>query len=310
MGLYLVTGIAGFIGSALGRALLAQGHEVVGIDNLSTGFMENVPAGAAFFRGDCGEAVSYAGLLPRRPYDAIFHIAGQSSGEVSFDDPLHDLRTNTGSTLHLLRFALETGCRRLLYASSMSVYGEQPDEAVREDAFCRPTSFYGVGKLASEHYLRIYSRYGISSTSLRLFNVYGPGQNMGNMRQGMVSIYMSMLADGVIRVKGRPDRFRDFVYIDDVVRAFLSCLDRGDSEGRELNIGGSGKVLVKDLLDRLISLSKTPARIEYAGETPGDLFGICADPALARHCLGYAPQTDLDAGLTAMYAWHTGRDAG
>jgi UDP-glucose 4-epimerase len=310
MGLYLVTGIAGFIGSALGRALLAQGHEVVGIDNLSTGFLENIPAGAAFFRGDCGEAESYSRLLPKRPYDAIFHIAGQSSGEVSFDDPIHDLRTNTASTLHLLRFALETGCRRLLYASSMSVYGEHPDEAVREDAPCRPISFYGVGKLASEHYLRIYGRYGIASTSLRLFNVYGPGQNMGNMRQGMVSIYMSMLADGVIRVKGRPDRFRDFVYIDDVVRAFLACPGHRESEGRELNVGGSGKVLVKDLLERLLSLSKTPARVEYAGETPGDHFGIWANSTLAGHCLGYVPQTDLDTGLAAMFASHTGRSAG
>lgn len=308
--MYLVTGIAGFIGSALGGALLAQGHEVDGVDDLSTGFMENVPAGAAFFRGDCGESETYARLLPKRPYDAIFHIAGQSSGEVSFDDPLRDLRTNTGSTLHLLRFALETGCRRLVYASSMSVYGEQPDAAVREDAPCRPMSFYGVGKLASEHYLRIYGRYGIASTSLRLFNVYGPGQNMGNMRQGMVSIYMSMLADGVIRVKGRPDRFRDFVYIDDVVRAFLACLDHPESEGRELNIGGSGKVLVGDLLDRLLALSKTPARVEFAGETPGDIFGIHADLTLARRCLGYVPRTDLDAGLAAMYAWHTGRSGG
>ncbi|MDR0827820.1 MAG: NAD-dependent epimerase/dehydratase family protein [Desulfovibrio sp.] len=309
MGHYLVTGLAGFIGSALGRALLERGHFLTGIDNLSTGFMENVPAGAEFFRGDCGREESYAGLLPKHPYDAIFHIAGQSSGEVSFDDPLYDLRTNTASTLHLLRFAQICGCKRIVYASSMSVYGEQPDAPTSEDAPCRPLSFYGVGKLASEHYLRIYEQYGIASTALRLFNVYGPGQNMGNMRQGMVSIYMSMLAEGTIRVKGRPDRYRDFVYIDDVVRAFLNCLEHKESEGRVLNIGGSGKVLVRELLDMLLTVSADPARVEYGGGTPGDMFGIYADGELAGRCLGYKPQFGLKSGLTAMYAWHKGRSA-
>jgi UDP-glucose 4-epimerase len=305
MSLYLVTGVAGFVGSAVARALLGKGHGVVGIDNLSTGFRENVPPGVEFYQSDCQDARLYAETLPKRPYDAILHIAGQSSGEISFDDPVYDLRTNAESTLHLLRFALAVGCCRMVYASTMSVYGRQPDMPVREDAPCAPESFYGVGKLASEHYLRLYEQYGISSTALRLFNIYGPGQNMGNLRQGMVSIFLAMMAnDGHIHVKGHPNRYRDFVYIDDVVNAFLLCLERDASKGKILNIGGSGKVQVGDLVDKLRALSPTPVTVEYSGMTPGDLFGIHADISLAAKYLGYDPEVSLEDGLGRMYEWY------
>jgi UDP-glucose 4-epimerase len=301
-----VTGIAGFIGAAVAEALLERGHEVVGVDNLSTGRRERTPAGALFFQGDCQDGRLYGEILPRRPYDAIFHIAGQSSGEISFDDPVYDLRTNAESTLRLLRFALAVGCGRFLYASTMSVYGNPETPVVTEDAPTRPLSFYGVGKLASEHYLRLYEDYGIRSTALRLFNVYGEGQNMENMRQGMVSIYLAMMArDGRILVKGAPDRFRDFVHIRDVVEAFLSCLDHPESAGKALNIGGSGQVRVHELVDRLRALSPVPVEVEYAGGTPGDVFGIAADCSLAAACLGYAPRVSLDQGLARMYAWYT-----
>ena len=133
MGAYLVTGVAGFIGAAVARALLAGGHEVVGVDNLSTGFRENIPQGVRFFESDCQEGGLYD-KLPKLAYDAVLHIAGQSSGEISFDDPVYDLRTNTESTLRLLKYALAVNCRRFVYASSMSVYGIRPDEAVTEEA--------------------------------------------------------------------------------------------------------------------------------------------------------------------------------
>ncbi|MDR2161139.1 MAG: NAD-dependent epimerase/dehydratase family protein [Desulfovibrio sp.] len=312
MGCYLVTGIAGFIGSAVAGALLEQGHEVVGLDNLTTGRLEKVPAGALFVRGDCQDGGVYESALPRRAYDAVLHIAGQSSGEISFDDPVYDLRTNAESTLRLLRFSLSVGCGRFLYASSMSVYGNPETPVVSEDAPARPLSFYGVGKLASEHYLRLYGQYGIRSTALRLFNVYGEGQNMENMRQGMVSIYLAMMVgEGRILVKGSPERFRDFVHIADVVDAFLRCLDHPESEGREINIGGSGRVRVGDLVDRLCALSSLPVEVEYRGGTPGDIFGIAADRSLASACLGYAPSVSLEQGLARMYAWHTScQDAG
>ena len=307
MATYLVTGVAGFIGAAVAKALLEQGHKVVGVDNLTTGYTENIPAGTDFYEAHCQDAGLYANILPKLPYAAIFHIAGQSSGEISFDDPVYDLRTNAESTLHLLKFALAVGCQRFIYASTMSVYGVKPDVPVKEDSEPRPQSFYGVGKLASEHYLRLYEQYGIRSTALRLFNVYGPGQNMSNLRQGMVSIFMAMmLKDNKVHVKGSPDRYRDFVYIDDVVRAFLLCLEKPRSAGQVINIAASGRKTVGELLEAMAALH-TPKHgrpdIQFSGSTPGDLMGIAADIALAEKILGYTPSVSFAEGLARMYTW-------
>lgn len=300
---YLVTGVGGFIGAAVAVRLLAAGHRVVGVDNLTTGYVENVPPGCDFFKADCQDATLYE-RLPALRYDAIMHIAGQSSGEISFDDPVYDLRTNAESTLHLLKFALKVGCSRMIYASTMSVYGMQPDHPVCEDAPCFPHSFYGVGKLASEHYLRLYEQYGVASTSLRLFNVYGPGQNMANLRQGMVSIFMAMMiADNRIHVKGAPDRYRDFVNINDVVDAFLLCLDNPDSRGGIFNIAGSGKVTVGQLIEKMVALHPHVVDVKFEGSTAGDIPGIHADLAHAAKVLGYAPKVAIDDGLAEMYAW-------
>ncbi len=304
MSCYLVTGVAGFIGASVAKALLQQGHEVVGVDNLTTGFVANVPQGVEFFAADCQDAALYHSVLPKKDYAAIFHIAGQSSGEISFDDPAYDLRTNAESTLHLLKFALATNCKRFIYAGTMSVYGVQPDIPVLETAPTVPQSFYGVAKLASEHYLRIYEQYGIRSTVLRLFNVYGPGQNMQNLRQGMVSIFMAMmLSENHIHIKGSPNRYRDFVYIDDVVTAFLLCLERPQSAGQVINIAGSGRITVGKLVDSLRELSKTPITVEYSGCTAGDIHGIHADLSMAAKYLGYEPAVSFQEGLSRMYAW-------
>src|SRR3989338_3222376 len=187
---YLVTGAAGFIGSAVARALLTQGHQVWTIDNLTTGFRENIPAGVHFIEGHCQDRKAIE-ALGKIKFDAILHLAGQSSGEISFENPVYDLTTNTQSTLMLMDYALKTGCQRFIYASTMSVYGAVADKPIAEHHPTQPLSFYGVGKLASEHYLRIYQSKGLKPTALRYFNVYGPNQNMNNLKQGMVSIYLA-----------------------------------------------------------------------------------------------------------------------
>lgn len=152
---YLVTGATGFIGSAIAQKLVEEGNEVWTIDNLSTGFKENIPKGVAFIEGSCQDTSSIKQLNGIR-FNAILHFAGQSSGEISFDDPVYDLRTNTEATLRLIKYGLENGCKRFIYASSMSVYGEVKDKAIPENHVTKPLSFYGVGKLASENYMRIY----------------------------------------------------------------------------------------------------------------------------------------------------------
>lgn len=303
MGIFLVTGAAGFIGSALSERLIDSGHRVITIDNLSTGAVDNIPDGVEFIEGGCQDKDIYK-KIPQCKYDAIFHIAGQSSGEISFDDPSYDLRTNTESTLHILQYAISSGIKRIIYASSMSVYGKANDYPVSEDNSTFPESFYGVGKLASENYLRIYENYGINSTSLRLFNVYGPGQNLMNMRQGMVSIFMSqMVEQQKIHIKGSPDRYRDFIYIDDVVDSFIKCLDYKESYGQIINIGTGIRTTIKELVDSMIVFYGKDVTTKYEGGTPGDIHGIYADINIAQEKMHFRSKVDLEKGLIKMLKW-------
>lgn len=299
----LITGIAGFIGSHLARALLARGYEVWGIDDLSTGIVRNIPADAHFIKGDCA-SMATIGQLGDAKFKAVFHIAGQSSGEISFDDPARDLDCNTRSTVILMNYCAKTGCHRFLYSSSMSVYGRPNAFPVAETHPCHPISFYGVGKLASEHYMNVYGQSGLHTTALRLFNVYGPGQNMTNLRQGMVSIYLAqLLVRDAIVVKGSLGRFRDFVFIDDVVEAFLHCMDDERSFGGIYNVATGVKTTVEELLEALMRAAGMKKKVTVSGGTPGDQGGIYADVRKIKDDLGFSAKTDLAGGLETTVAW-------
>lgn len=300
MARYLVTGAAGFIASSLAERLIKDGNEVITIDNLSTGNTNNLPKGIKFIKGDLGDARIY-NKIPNDRYDAVFHIAGQSSGEISFDDPIYDIRTNAESTLLLLKFCIKNGCKRIIFASTMSVYGVKPKHPVKEDEACYPESFYGVAKLASEHYLRIYQQYGIETTSLRLFNVYGTGQNMENLKQGMVSIFLAqMLKDRHIHIKGSPDRFRDFIHVDDVVESFVRCLKNENSVGKSINIATGKQTKVSEVIQMLTSNFKDKVTVEYEGGTLGDIHGIYADVTLMNNILGAWKKIELKEGISKM----------
>lgn len=300
---YLVTGAAGFIGSAIARKLISQGHEVWVIDNLRTGFKKNVPSGATFIEGGCEDPKTIERLKGEN-FDAILHMAAQSSGEISFSDPVYDLRTNTESTLRLIEFGLKNNCPRFIYASSMSVYGPVPDKPIAEDFVPQPLSFYGVGKLASEHYLRIYQAKGLQPSALRFFNVYGPNQNMSNLKQGMVSIYLAqLLKDDKIIVKGTNDRYRDFIFVDDVVNLTIQIIDDEKSFGGVYNLGTGVRTTVQELLDKLVKISGITKEIVFAGGTPGDQKGICADISAIRNTFGFTPKYHLDEGLNIMIDW-------
>ena len=259
--------------------MIQLGHEVVIIDNLSTGYVANIPTGANFIEGDCSDQ-STIEKLSNSSFDVIFHIAGQSSGEISFEDPVYDINSNTVSTLRLLDYARKTNCSRFIYASTMSVYGENNKEQCAEDDELNPKSFYAIGKKASEEYLNVYrANYGINYTALRYFNVYGPGQNLENMKQGMVSIFLRQLIGSEypeVHVKGDKRRFRDFVFIDDVVdvtvKSGLENLFLNDT----VNVGTGIKTTIEELIQQLQQATGIEKPIRYKGNTPGDQFGIYA----------------------------------
>lgn len=307
---FLVTGAAGFIGSKLAQRLVDSGASVVTVDNLSTGHEAVVPRGVEFIKGGCHEPETIARLGGRK-FDAIFHLAGQSGGEPSFDDPVYDLQANVQSTLLLLKYCVDHSCGDFLYASSMSVYGDWPDRPAREDEQVSPKSFYAVGKLASEHYMRIYSKFGVRCTALRIFPTYGPGQNMENLRQGMVSIFLAQaLQKGHIHVKGSPDRFRDLLYIDDCVDLFVLCYEKKGEPSRVYNAAPGRKIFFREVVEGIIKRMPTPVTCEYKGATPGDTFGIYADVSKVKAELGWAARVYMDEGLDRFVRWALGQKAG
>jgi len=306
---YLVTGAAGFIGSRLAAHLIDEGHKVVTIDNLSTGKESNIPPQVEFLKGDCFDSQILCQLESAR-FDAIFHIAGQSSGEISFENPVYDLQTNGQSTLQLLQLCRKIGCKKFIYASSMSVYGDTPDEPIAESHYPQPKSFYAVGKLASEQYLRIYAEeFGFSTAALRLFNVYGPGQNLDNLQQGMVSIFLAQaLNTKKIHVKGSKNRFRDFVYIDDVVNAFVKAeIGMKEASFSLFNICSGTKTTIEKLVEAITSNFNERIPVKYEGNTLGDQFGIFGNGVRARDEIHWEASTPFSGGIEAMVRWAKNR---
>lgn len=303
---YLVTGAAGFIGAAIATRLIKEGNKVVTIDNLSTGKKEAIPEGCVFIKGDDYDQLVIA-KLSQYKFDAIIHIAGQSSGEISFEKPVYDLQTNAQSTLMLLNYAKDTGCKNFIFASSMSTYGDHNDEPlVNEDTPTVPKSFYAVGKLASENYMRIYaSMYGIKCTALRFFNVFGVGQNLDNLKQGMASIYLAMaIRDKHIVVKGAPDRFRDFVYVDDVVEAVYLSLNRDEGGMYEVfNVSNMRPVHVYEIVEYIESHIPFEITHEYVSGTPGDQKGIYGEFFKINRTLGWKGIVPFEEGMQKMIDW-------
>ena len=301
----IVTGGAGFIGSHLVKRLLILGHEVVIIDNFSSGKRGNVPLGIECIEIDLS-TTDFTTKLPKGNYDAICHLAAQSAGALSAKKPLYDLQANAMSTLLLSRWCIDQGISRFLYASSMVTYGNSDNSPVSEDELCVPRSYYGVSKLTSEHLLRLASVDGLNVTSLRMFSVYGPGQDLGNVQQGMVSIFLSYMLRGVeVPVTGSLERFRDFVYVEDVVDAWVSALNMSHTPRQSYNLGSGYGTSVRDLLSSLIialNFSRDYPIRELEGNS-SDQFGLYADISNITKDLKWDPQTSLDDGLRLMVDW-------
>jgi UDP-glucose 4-epimerase len=299
----LLTGGAGFIGSHLAQSLIRDGWEVDVVDDLSSGDRRSVPAGAQFFELDLGDESSIS-LLPRRPYSAVLHLAGQSSGEKSFDDPVRDFDSNARSTALLARWALSERIPAFVHASSMGVYGQPAQMPVAESTEAFPISWYGGSKLSAERTLAVASMQGLRSVSLRMFSVYGPGQNLAEMRQGMASIFLAMMLHGdPVEVRGSLDRVRDFVYVADCVKAWRSALER-DVSG-VFNVGTGVGTSVRQLIAELLAGAglADDYPVVSLGITQGDQTALVADTELSSRRLGWRADTALADGIAETIRW-------
>jgi len=290
----LITGVGGFIASHIARKFIKEGYHVIGVDDFSGGKRENVPNGVEFIEGDLANQATINNIPKNCSY--ILHLAGQSSGEISFDDPILDLRKNSISTLNLINFGRNAQVKKMLFASSVSIYGSVGDRALNENDICDPSSCYGVSKLAGEGYLRIFSKQ-LPYVNLRMFNVYGPGQDLDNLRQGMVSIYLAQaIRIGNIHIKGSIDRFRDYIFIDDVVEAWYRATTRDDVSNISINIGTGIRTSVKQLLN--IIKDELPMTKWYVeGATLGDQFGHYSNNKILVDKLGISEFTSLNIGI-------------
>jgi UDP-glucose 4-epimerase len=307
----LVSGTGGFIGSHVAQRLLSDGHRVFGVDDFSNGKPGNIPDGVEFLCHDLADP-DVVEKLPGE-VNVILHLAGQSSGEKSFDDPARDLRSNVDSTLNLIRYGIERNARRLVYASSMSVYGATTDEPIAENHACGPLSCYGVSKLAAERYLSAFQEQ-LPFVAFRIFNVYGSGQKMEDLRQGMASIFLAQALDtGRVTVKGDLDRFRDLIYIDDVVEAWVRAMTEPKAENQVINLGTGHRTTVKELL---VQIQRHVEGMSWhvEGGTTGDQSGIYADNAKLSRLLGLNTFVKLAAGIEqfvkATRQASRGREAG
>ncbi|MBS0185062.1 MAG: NAD-dependent epimerase/dehydratase family protein [Proteobacteria bacterium] len=300
----LITGGMGYIGSHIIQKLQTENHEITILDNLTTSLKNSENQHELI----CADITNYESLktnLQNRTFDVVLHLAAQSSGPASFKNPELDLKINILGTLNIIRLCDHLKIPRILFASSFTVYGDNSShEMLTETLPCDPKSLYGVGKLTGEQYLKVYAeKLGIRWNALRMFNVYGPGQDLSRKDQGMVSIFLSYVREGNhIPLQGSSERFRDLVYIDDVVSAWMLCLKK-DIPNQIFNVGSGSKTTIKELIDALAVLHNKNITIEIVEASPGDIMGCYADISKAKKQLDYNPQYDLKLGLTNFKNW-------
>ena len=304
----LVTGGAGFIGSHIVDNLVSKGVTVRVLDNLTTGRISNLAGSmksgqVEFLKGSITDwrVVRRAA----RGANTVFHEAALVEVPRSYKNPrmFHDV--NVGGTINLLEASRRYDIERLVYASSSSVYGETERVPAKEDVHPRPMSPYAAGKLAAEEYCKVFWRaYGLSTVSLRYFNVYGPRQ-MGGPYSGVMSVFARAISEGKTPVvNGEGSQVRDFVHVDDVSDANLRAATAGGIDGEVFNIGTGKTTSIDDLARAMLRLSRHPhIRPEHAPTRTGDVLYSCADIAKAVSRLAYEPRIELEEGIVQVLDW-------
>jgi nucleoside-diphosphate-sugar epimerase len=299
----LVTGGAGAIGSTLVGRLLREGWQVMVLDDLSSGYRENLPPEALFTEGSITDQPLVEELFSQRPR-VVFHLAAHFANQNSVEHPRADLRVNAEGTLLLLEQALAAGVERFVYASSSCVYGKA--SSMKEDQVGEELDTpYAISKLAGERYARFFAHYhGVHTVSLRYFNSYGPGEFPGRYRNVIPNFFARALRKEPLVITGTGEETRDFTYVEDTAEATLRAALTPLPPGTVLNVGRGEPVSIVDLAREINHLVGNPAGVEFA--PPRSWDGIPhrrAEVGRMRELLGFSPQTPLREGLEKTLQW-------
>jgi UDP-glucose 4-epimerase len=309
MATYLITGIAGFIGSSLARAVLAQGDQVRGIDNLATGKRENleeIRERIDFRESDILDLERVRAAC--EGVDYVLHQAAIPSVPKSVLDPLGSNRANVDGTVNVLVAARDAKVKRVVYAASSSAYGETPTLPKQEDMTPSPISPYAVAKLAGEYYMTSFYRcYGLETVSLRYFNVFGPRQDPTSQYSGVLAKFISLMLQGEQpTIYGDGTQSRDFTYIDNVVSGnLLACrAPAAEAAGRVFNLATASRIDLNQTFEALKQLTGFSGTAKYAPERSGDIKHSLADISRAEKYLGYKPHVNFEQGLKKTVEWY------
>jgi UDP-glucose 4-epimerase len=298
----LVTGGAGFIGTALTNRLVGEGHQVRVLDDLSAGDPSGLHPDALFTRGDVRDRPKLWTLLQKA--DCVFHLAARVSTQESILYPREYNDVNVGGTVCLAEAIRDAGVKRVVFTSSATVYGSQPRQPVGERNWPRPTVPYAVSKLAAELYLFALGELnGIETIVLRIFNAYGPGQRIPPAHAPVVASFTkNVLSRASVVVHGDGNQTRDFVYLDDVVEALVSAATAAGVGGSIINIGSGDETSINGLIATLGQVTRRQPDVIYNPQESGGIARLVADLTRARQLLGYQPRVSLTEGLQRLLA--------
>ncbi len=293
----LITGGAGFLGAALANRLVAEGRTVLVLDDLTGGDPRQLDPQVLFNRGDVRDVPKLWTLL--QGVDCVYHLAARVRVPESVHYPSDYNLVNVGGTVALMEAVRDTGVSRVVFASSAALYGEQARQPIREEQPARPDSPYGVSKLAAEHYVStLGGLYGIETVSLRIFNAYGPGQELPPSYPPVIpQLLKQAQTGGSVVIFGNGDQTRDFVYIDDVVDALIAAATATGVNRSVINIGSGAEISINDLAAKVLRITTSRANLLHNLGSPGGVSRLVADVSLALELLDWQPKTSLDQGL-------------
>jgi UDP-glucose 4-epimerase len=294
---FLITGAAGFLGSHLANQLAREGHQVRGLDDLSTGDPQVLDPGVHFTRGDVNDRPKLWTLL--QEVDCVYHLAARVSVPESILYPREYNASNVGGTVSLMEAMRDVGIRRVVLASSGAIYGDQDIQPLTEGQTPRPHSPYAVSKLAAEYYVRtIGNLWSIETVCLRIFNAYGSGQHLPPSNPPVVPYFLRQaVLNGTLVVHSDGQQTRDYVYVDDVMAAMVAAATAPDVNGLVINIGSGVETNLRSLVKLVFDVTGSRANVVYNAKTSGGVSRLCADLSLAAQRLNYQPAISLKEGL-------------